>query len=152
MTPAAAAATPEAIDTRFGRFALDGSEVIEMAEPLAGFEHCRHYVLLSPPEIAPLVCLQGLDSGRPSFLAVGANIADPTFRGVLSAGDRQRLGLPEHAAPGAPALWLALVRVGTDDASANLRAPVVINPARMLGVQVVPADSVYSTEHPLPLG
>jgi len=33
--------------------------------------------------------------------------------------------------------------------SVNLRAPVVINPARMVGCQVMPHDSLYPLRHPL---
>jgi flagellar assembly factor FliW len=152
MTLAAVRDARETVETRFGRFALESGDVIEMAEPLAGFEACRRYVLLSPPEIAPLVCLQGLDGNRPSFLAVPPTVADSTFACTLATEDRQRLGMPRGAMPGAPALWLALVRVETDEASANLRAPVVINPGTMVGLQVVPPSSPYSTAHPLPLG
>jgi len=142
----------QSVETRFGRFMHAPGDVVTMVEALAGFETCRRYVLLSPPEIAPLVCLQGLDGGRPSFLAVAPHIADPGFSCELSPADCARLGLPTPPAPEAPALWLALVRVGPNDASANLRAPIVINPARMVGLQLVPATSRYPTEHPLPLG
>jgi flagellar assembly factor FliW len=140
------------IETRFGRFALGPGDVVAMVEPLAGFETCRQYVLLSPPEIAPLVCLQGLDGARPSFLAVAAHLADPSFSCAPTPADWDRLGFSGNPGPEGPPLWLALVHVGPDEASANLRAPVVINPARMVGLQLVPQTSPYSTEHPLPLG
>jgi flagellar assembly factor FliW len=46
-------------------------------------------------------------------------------------------------------VWLAIVTVNDDGLYANLRAPVVINPARMLGFQLVPSDSVYPLRQPL---
>jgi flagellar assembly factor FliW len=152
MSLAAVRERRETIETRFGQFALEGDDVIEMAEPLAGFETCRRYVLLSPAAIAPLVCLQGLDGTRPSVLAVPPMLADPTFTCDLALQDWHRVGLPHGPTPEAPVLWLALVHVGADEASANLRAPIVINPDTMLGLQVVPPSSAYSTVHPLPLG
>jgi len=140
------------IDTRFGRFVHHAGDEVAMVEPLAGFETCRRYILLSPPEIEPLVCLQGLEGEKPSFLAVAPHVADPAFACALSEKDAARLGLGPRSGAVSPPLWLALVRVGPNDASANLRAPIVINPARMVGLQVVPLSNDYSTEHQLPLG
>jgi len=45
-------------------------------------------------------------------------------------------------------VWLALVTVEVDGTVvANLRAPLVINPDRMLGRQVLPNDSAYPIRH-----
>ena len=58
-----------------------------------------------------------------------------------------KLGVTDDAAP---LLWLALVTVDAGQGpSVNLRAPVVINPARMVGCQVMPHDSLYPLRHPL---
>jgi flagellar assembly factor FliW len=35
--------------------------------------------------------------------------------------------------------------------SVNLRAPIVVNPARMLGFQVMPHNSLYPLRQPLAL-
>jgi flagellar assembly factor FliW len=49
-------------------------------------------------------------------------------------------------------LWLALVTINDRGAAfANLRAPIVINPADMTGYQVVPQDSLYPMRHPVAL-
>ena len=41
----------------------------------------------------------------------------------------------------APLLWLAIVSVTDTGATANLRAPIVINPQSMRGLQLLPAAS-----------
>ena len=49
-----------------------------------------------------------------------------------------------------PLLWLALVSAHEHaPATVNLRAPIVINPASMRGIQIVPAESPYRLDHPL---
>ena len=49
-------------------------------------------------------------------------------------------------------LWLALLTITEQgSAFANLRAPVVINPETMTGVQVIPQDTVYPLRHPVAL-
>ena len=58
---------------------------------------------------------------------------------MLSDVDRARLGEPDEAS----LVWLAVVTVLDDQTLVNLRAPVVVNPARMLGYQLMPSNSLY---------
>ena len=52
-----------------------------------------------------------------------------------------------------PLLWLAIVAAHEDgSATANLRAPLVINPAAMRGIQLISLDSPYPIDHPLQVG
>jgi flagellar assembly factor FliW len=73
-------------------------------------------------------------------------LALPEYRWELSDGDRERL----QAGADTPLLWLVLITVEQDGTIvANLRAPVVINPATMRGAQVIPHQSVYPLRHVL---
>ncbi len=135
------------LDTRFGSFQAEPRDVVTMVDPLPGFESCRRYVLLSSQGIEPFACLQGLDGPQPSFLAIDPRAVEPRYAGPLTPNERQRL----EAGDEEPLLWLALVCVREGGASVNLRAPVVVNPRRMVGIQLLPAESVYSTDHPLPV-
>jgi flagellar assembly factor FliW len=146
-TPAASLA-PRQIDTPFGTFPVDDHSVIEFADGLPGFEHTRKFVLLSSPELAPLHLLHHVDGPAASFLAVDPRLVLPAYRAVLGATDRARLG----AADDDSLLWLALVTMDAGQGpSVNLRAPIVVNPARMLGFQVMPHNSLYPLRHPLAL-
>jgi flagellar assembly factor FliW len=65
---------------------------------------------------------------------------------VLSPTDLSRLGAGDDTA----LLWLCVVTLdGDGQLFANLRAPIVINPERMLGYQVMPHNSLYPLRHPL---
>lgn len=143
-SPAAVTADPEAP----GAIAVAPGDVVTMRDGLPGFEQCRRFVVSAPPDLAPLVHLQGLDATRPSFLALDPRRAWPAYETVLSSADRKRLG----AADGDVLLWLALIRMDGSRVLVNLRAPVVINPRRMLGLQVVAAESHYDTHHELLAG
>lgn len=136
------------VETRFGAFEASERDIIAMAQPVPGFEQCRRFVALSASAIAPFTCLQGLDGARPSFLALDPRRVDATFHCDLSDDDRARLECGTDAA----LLWLALVTVTEQEATINLRAPIVINPARMIGLQVIPVESAYATATPLPPG
>lgn len=127
--------------------AASPSGVVTFADGLPGFEAARHFVLVTSPTIAPFTIIQGTDEGGPSFVAIEPQRVAPDFRPALESADRARLG----AAADGPLLWLALVTARPrTEATVNLRAPLVINPASMRGIQVVPAESPYTINHPLP--
>jgi flagellar assembly factor FliW len=134
------------VTTRFGKFAVEPPGVIQFAEGLPGFEQNRGFVLLSSRNLVPLRVLHAVDGPPVSFLAVDPRQVLAGYRTTLTTGDRLKLGADAET----PLLWLALVTPhGDGDASVNLRAPVVVNPARMIGSQVMPHNSLYPLRHPL---
>jgi flagellar assembly factor FliW len=134
------------VETRFGAFEAAPESVVRFPEGLPGFETCRRFVLITSDELDPLQCLHGLDVPEPSFLAIDPRLALPDYRTVLNPADRVRLDTTVRS----PLLWLAIVTMADDgSATANLRAPLVINPERMIGYQVMPHQSLYPVAHPL---
>lgn len=120
--------------------------VLTFAEGLPGFETSRQFVLVSSPESQPFAVLRSADSGGPSFVVVDPNAVARDYRVALDEADLARL----DARGRGPLLWLAIVMVHTDgSATVNLRAPLVVNPATMRGIQIVAPDSPHRIEHPL---
>jgi flagellar assembly factor FliW len=114
---------------------------------LPGFEQCRRFVVLQSADLDPLVQLVGVDGSRPSFLALDPRRVIFDYDMELSPADRARL----EAAADEVLLWLAIVRLDDRRLLVNLRAPIVINPRRMLGLQLVVANSPYDTQYVLPV-
>ncbi len=142
------ATTPAAVETKFGSFETDPRWVVTIADGFPGFEKCRRFVLVTSPQLEPLKCLQGLEEGKPSFLAIDPRLALPGYPTTLSQEDRQRLDVADD---GEVLLWLGLVTVRDETVLVNLRAPVVINPRRMIGLQVIDPERPHPTDHPLTL-
>jgi len=67
------------------------------------------------------------------------------YRGSLSATDLRAL----EADAETTLLWFAIISESEGVLYANLRAPIVINPQRMVGRQVLPDDGLYPIRHPL---
>jgi flagellar assembly factor FliW len=140
-------ATTTAVETRFGSFETNPKWVVTMTDGIPGFETCRRFIVIKSESMEPFTCLNGLEGETPSFLAIDPRLAQPDYPLALSADDRRRLG----ATADEPLLWLALVTVRADAVLVNLRAPVVINPRSMVGLQVIDAESTLPTEHRLAL-
>lgn len=119
--------------------------IVTIPDGLPGFEQCRQFQLVQGAELEPFTCLQSIDEGGPSFLTIEPALVVDQFERRLSKDDQRRI----DAQPDDTLLWLAITRVEGDRAFANLRAPVVINPRTMKGLQVLNADSDHSVEHPL---
>lgn len=132
-------ATVTRIDTAFGSFDVTSDQIVSFPAGLPGFEECRRFIVLSSRDLEPFQCLQSVEGPTTSFLAVDPRRAFPAYRCLLSGPDRTRLGHADER----PLVWLALVTVHANRTLVNLRAPVVVNPARMVGYQLMPFDSLY---------
>jgi flagellar assembly factor FliW len=121
-----------------GPFEVGAPLVIRFPAGIPGFEVCRRFVLIVSEEFAPLRCLQALDPPEPSFLTVDPTALIPGYDCTLRELERRRLG----ASGQDKLLWLVLLTM-LDGVTANLCAPIVINPARMLGCQFIRGESDY---------
>jgi flagellar assembly factor FliW len=139
-------AEPTEVATPFGAFTVAPQDRVRFPSGIPGFEDCREFVLVSPGDLGSLSCLQSLEGPPASFLVVDPRRVLPHYRCLLGTTDLMRLG----ATADTVLLWLAIVSMDeAGQAYANLRAPIVINPERMLGYQVVPHNSLYPLRQPL---
>lgn len=144
MKAAAPLATLSHSTERGGSTMEGDSMVVEFPAGIPGFETCRRFVLITSPDLAPLSCLKALDPPEASFLAIDPTLLDAGYDLTLREFERGRLGAGDE-----PLLWLAIVTVADGAATANLRAPVVINPQRMLGTQFIRDESQYPLHFPI---
>jgi flagellar assembly factor FliW len=146
------------VRSRFADADIDPSDIVRFPDGIPGYETARDFVLLDVPDQAPLKMLHAVNAPEPCFLVVDPKTVLPTYRYVLSAADRRRLGAGDDVSEAAGAdgvesgrsalLWLAIVSVDeTGTVAVNLRAPIVINPERMTGRQVMPSACVYPLRH-----
>jgi flagellar assembly factor FliW len=127
-----------------GGVTVDPGAVITFPDGLPGFEACRSFVLITSGELEPLRQLRAVSGPDASFIGIDPKRVLPTYRCELNDFDLERLG----AHVGSPLLWLAIIAIEADGtATANLRAPVVINPETMIGYQVMPHRCLYALRH-----
>jgi flagellar assembly factor FliW len=147
-TDPSAAAPPAArvrISSRFGQFEVEERDCVTFPLGVPGFERSRRFAVVAGEEFAPFQCLNAVDEAV-SFLVLDPRLVLPDYRCVLSPTDLARLSAAEDHA----LLWLCIVTFDeAGQAFVNLRAPIVINPERMLGYQVMPHNSLYPLRHPL---
>jgi flagellar assembly factor FliW len=119
-------------------------DTIRFPYGLPGFEDCRGFVLMASAALGPLQCLKAMEGPSASFLVIDPRRVLADYRCELTEADQRRLGARGEDT----LLWLSLVTIELDGTiTVNLRAPIVINPSTMVGLQVVPYHCVYPIRH-----
>jgi flagellar assembly factor FliW len=123
-----------------------GIPLLALTEPLPGFPVHRDYVLVpalgSGDGAGLLYWLQSVEPDGPRFLAVPARAYFPDYAPAMPRAVRGELALED----GVEATLYCLVTVPDGDvraATANLRAPLAVNPARGTARQVVLTDAAH---------
>jgi len=134
-------------ETPHGPIEYQSSQVFCMDGGLVGFCDATRFVLIENSEVEPLRWLVSVDRPELAFLVVDPRLLIPDFRVHLRDEERMRLELTDDD----DVLLLAITVVGetSEEATANLKAPIVVNPRKMTAAQVVLIDSEYSVHQPL---
>jgi flagellar assembly factor FliW len=122
--------------------------LLALTEPMPGFPRHRDYALVQADTRGLLYWLQSVASDGPRFLAVSAGSFFPDYSPVLPVAACHELELTDAV----EAALYCLVTVPDGDvgaATANLRAPLVVNPATHRACQLVLTDGAHPIRRPL---
>jgi flagellar assembly factor FliW len=129
----------------FGEIEIENPVIIEIKDGIIGFESVKKYVLLDPPEESAFKWLQSIDNPDLAFIVIPPDIFHYNYKLEVSKEDLESIGLknPEEA------VCLAIVVVPEDPSrmSANLQAPIVINPKNFLAKQMISTNPQYTVRH-----
>ena len=140
--------------TRFGALDVDERKIITFTDGLPGFEKHRLFTLV-PHHVAagskgsPFVWLQSLEDGGLAFLAMEPHQSFPDYAPRVPRAELEALALTGDAAR--PRLYAILTVPNGDPVgiTANLMAPVVVNPRARLAKQIVLNTDEYGLRHRL---
>ena len=112
-----------------------------------GFEGLTRYILVGNESTHPAMALQSVEDTWVAFTLVDPVTIFGHYVIELSAEDRRCLQITDDVEP----LVFCILSVPEDpeDMTANLLAPIVINPKARLGKQVILEGSSYSVRQPL---
>jgi flagellar assembly factor FliW len=118
---------------------------------MIGFMGLTRFILFRHKEGSPFLWLQSLEDGELAFVLMDPLLLVSDYDLNITPEDTALLGIetPDHSVQA----W-AVVNIGRQDPpeiTANLLAPLVINPRTRLGKQIVLFESPYAIRHPVPL-
>lgn len=134
------------VTTRFGLIQATESDLIRMPEGLIGFRNQTLFVQLPDSEVGGLTWLQSVLSPDLAFGLVAPPLALADYRVELRPGDLTALELDDERSA---FVYLILNRADGGGLTVNLQGPLVFNPARRLGRQLVLTSSRYAVRYPL---
>ena len=131
---------------QFGLFEYDPAATIDFPAGLPGFEAQRQFVLIERQNVSAILFLQSIESPDLCFPAAPVSSIDPQYELAMTTDDLQLLGIVASD----EVMCLAILSAPNDGPlTANLLAPVVIDPKSRRAVQAVRIDTRYSHCHPV---
>lgn len=134
------------IETRdFGSMELDENALLEFRAPVFGFETLSRFVLLSDDETGPgLLWLQSLENPEVCFILLDPEELSLDYQPEIARNVLDLLQLED-----APIVRvIAVVPADFQQATVNLKSPIVINPKNRWAAQVI-LDADYPIRMPL---
>jgi flagellar assembly factor FliW len=107
--------------------------IVYFPSGLPGFEDLRRWEIVESDELHPLRWLRAIERPQLALLLADPLLLVPAYRPAIPAGTWSRLGDGSEA----HSLCYAVVSASGSGATANLRAPVVIDLRTMRGEQVI---------------
>lgn len=134
------------VTTRFGLIQVSESEVIRIPEGLLGFRNYTQFMQLPDPEVVGLSWLQSVTAPELAFALIAPPLAVSDYRIELRPGDRTALELEDDRSA---LIYVILNRGEEGGLTVNLQGPLVFNPVRRIGRQMVLTSSRYPVRFPL---
>lgn len=122
--------------TRFGELEIDPLDVLLFPSGLIGFDEARHFVLLADERQPAITWLQSVSDPHLAFLAVSPRRFVRDYRLRVAQADLAQI-LQEE---GDETFVLTLASKHEKGFTLNLKAPLVINPVRRTGKQILTID------------
>ena len=126
----------------WGELEVGEEEVYHFSKGLPGFDEENQFVLI-PWEDTPFIYLQSIKEPDLSFLLVSPFVFAPEYSFELPEADKAELEINEDVS----VYSIVTIQSQVNTSTMNLLAPVVLNPIKKIGKQVVLHQSSYGTRH-----
>lgn len=136
--------------TRFGitdQVSVSDAALLSFPHGLPGFEELRRFALVEEPGYLPFCWLQSLDDPAIGFTLLDPFLLRPDYDFELGDADVALLGLEDGTLP--RVFSVLVVPSDLRGMTANLKAPVIVNPRSRLAKQVILTDERYPLRQPV---
>lgn len=130
---------------RFGVIKVDEGHILHFPEGLIGFPDYREFIVMDLDKGGFLKWLQSLDDESLGFVIIDPRVPFSDYDPAFAPRDLESL----EASHPEELVLLSVVTVPQDvkQMTVNLLAPLVINPVKRLGKQVITTDPRYTARH-----
>ncbi len=138
------------VTSRFGELAVPEDKVISFTHGIPGFEKLKRYVLLDHDSDGVFKWLQSLDDPDVAFLMTDPKPYKPDYIVPTRKNDMTDLGFDVKDTE--PLVTYVMVCVAQDEngvktVSLNLKGPILLNAAKMRGMQCIIDNEKYQSNY-----
>jgi flagellar assembly factor FliW len=136
--------------TRYGEMEtiqIAETAVLAFPEGVPGFERHRRFALIEDTRLAPFSWLQSLHDPLVGFLVIEAGLLVADYEFDIADPDADMLGLDDSA--DARVLSILVVPENVRAMTANLQAPLIVNPVKRIAKQVILTDERFPLRYPV---
>jgi flagellar assembly factor FliW len=120
-------------------------KIIHMERPILGFERLKQYCLIEMDELAPFLWLQSTEDANVAFLVMNPVTFFPKYRIEINS---QEIAELEVVDPSTVETYVILtIQKESQDITANLQGPILVNSQNNRGKQLVLVNSRYEVQH-----
>lgn len=133
--------------TRFGEIEVNDDLLVVFPDGLPGFSDEKQFAILPQGKDSPFAFLQSAANPDLTFVIVDPFAFFKDYNFELSDEIAQNMNLSEKNPP--HVYNIVTLKDGIEQATANLLAPLIINPETKEAVQVILERTCYTTRHKL---
>jgi flagellar assembly factor FliW len=145
--------TPRMLEIRTTRYGdmetvqISEDAVLAFPEGIPSFERHRRFALIEDTKLAPFSWLQSLHDPLVGFLVIEAGLLASDYEFDIADQDVELLGLNDPA--DARVLSILVVPENVRAMTANLQAPLIVNPVKRIAKQVILTDERFPLRYPV---
>jgi len=129
----------------FGEIEVVEKQIIDFPDGIFGFDFVNKFAILDSTENSPFKWLQAYSEPDLAFVIIRPIIFMGEYELVISQTDLQAVDAKNED----ELLVFAIVTIPSDtsEMTANLQGPIVINPIKRIGRQVISLSDKYKVKH-----
>ena len=132
--------------TRFGEIEVPDEKVITFPEGLIGFSSLKKFVVIRHKNSSTLYWLQSIEVPEFAFLMTFPFVLLADYDPKLNSEYMQKLGFDDTNIKNAEVYCITVVPKNPKEMKVNLLSPIVINPDKNLGMQVILDNPDYTVD------
>ncbi|MBN2039990.1 MAG: flagellar assembly protein FliW [Spirochaetes bacterium] len=129
----------------YGEIEVDEKQIISFPEGILGFDFIKKFIILDADENTPFKWMQAYSEPDLAFIIIQPVYFVPDYELLVSQSDLEAVESEDKD----KLLVFSIVTIPADPAemTANLQGPVIINPGKKIGRQIISLSDKYKVKH-----
>lgn len=132
---------------KLGRFEYTEDDLVTMVSPILGFNELTDFLFISSEEFYPFSYFQSVQDENITFVLADIKAFFPDYSPKFSKREYKVLQIERDQ--DMALFGLVVVRDDPQNATINLKAPIVINTNKKLAKQIILEEDIYKVKTPL---